>query len=259
MNLKYYIQLAKKIRLEILEIIYKSKSSHLGSCFSIVDILCVLYNERINKSDDIFILSKGHATLALYVVLAEFRYFKKSLLNTYGHNNTKLMSHANHNVNGVELSTGSLGHGLSYSVGKCLALKIKKNKKKVFVILSDGELNEGSNWEALMFASHHKLNNLVAIIDYNKIQSLDFVHNIVKLEPLVSKFISFGLNVKIINGHNYREIEKVINSLHQKKPTVIIANTIKGKGVKEIENKVLWHYKSPDKNQFEKFKKELLN
>ena len=132
MNLKYYIQLAKKIRLEILEIIYKSKSSHLGSCFSIVDILCVLYNERINKSDDIFILSKGHATLALYVVLAEFRYFKKSLLNTYGHNNSKLMSHANHNVNGVELSTGSLGHGLSYSVGKCLAFKIKKNKKKSF-------------------------------------------------------------------------------------------------------------------------------
>ena len=108
-----------------------------------------------------------------------------------------------------------------------------------------------------MFASHHKLNNLVAIIDYNKIQSLDFVHNIVKLEPLVSKFISFGLNVKIINGHNYREIEKVIKSLHQKKPTVIIANTIKGKGVKEIENKVLWHYKSPDKNQFVRFKKEL--
>ena len=110
-----------------------------------------------------------------------------------------------------------------------------------------------------MFASHHNLNNLVAIVDYNKIQSLDFVNKTIKLEPLASKFKNFGLNVKIINGHNYREIEKVINSLHQKKPTVIIANTIKGKGVKEIENKVLWHYKSPDKNQFEKFKKELLN
>lgn len=257
MNLNFYKQLAKKIRCQILEIIYKSKSSHIGSCFSIVDILCVLYNQKINKFDDIFILSKGHATLALYVVLAEFRYFRKSLLNKYGLNNTKLMAHANHKVNGVELSTGSLGHGLSYGVGKCLAFKIKKNKKKVFVLMSDGELNEGSNWEALMFASHHNLNNLVAIIDYNKIQSLDFVSKTIKLEPLASKFKNFGLNVKIINGHNYKEIEKAINSLHQKKPTIIIANTVKGKGVKEMENKVLWHYKSPDENQFVKFKKEL--
>ena len=210
MNLSYYKQLAKKIRCEILELIYKSKSSHIGSCFSIVDILCVLYKQRINKFEDIFILSKGHATLALYVVLAEFRYFRKSLLNKYGLNNTKMMSHANHKVNGVELSTGSLGHGLSYGVGKCLAFKIKKIKK-VFVLMSDGELNEGSNWEAFMFASHHNLNNLVAIVDYNKIQSLDFVNKTIKLEPIASKFKNFGLNVKIINGHNYKEIEKAIN------------------------------------------------
>ena len=258
MNLNYYKNLAKKIRSEILDIVYKSKSSHIGSCYSIVDILCVLYKERISKFDDIFILSKGHACLALYVMLAEFKYFKKILLSGYGQNNTELMSHANHKVSGVELSTGSLGHGLSYGVGKCLAYKIKKSKKRVFVLLSDGELNEGSNWEALMFAAHHNLNNLVAIIDYNKIQSLNFVNKVIKLEPLESKFKSFGLNVKNIKGHNFKELSRAINSVHQKKPTVIIANTIKGKGVKEMENTILWHYKSPDEKQYIKFKKELL-
>ena len=208
---KNYYKISKRIRLKILEIIYKSKSSHIASCFSIVDILTVLYKQRIKKFNDIFILSKGHACLALYVVLSEFKFFNQKLLSSYGKDNTKLMSHTNHHVNGVELSTGSLGHALSFGVGKCLALKIKKNKKKVFVLLSDGELNEGSNWEALMFAAHHKLNNLVIIIDYNKIQSLDFVKNVIKIDPLKKKFLSFGLQVINIDGHKYNQIEKSLN------------------------------------------------
>ena len=237
----YYKKLSKRVRLKILEIIYETKSSHIASCFSIVDILSVLYKERVKKLNDIFILSKGHACLALYVVLSEFKFINKKMLNSYGKNNTKLMSHTNHQVNGIELSTGSLGHALSYGVGKCLAYRIKKIKKKVFVLISDGELNEGSNWEALMFAVHHKLNNLVVIIDYNKIQSLDYIKNVIKIEPLKKKFLSFGLQVVKIDGHNFKEIEKSLKLLKQKKPLVIIANTIKGKGVKEMENKVLWH------------------
>ncbi len=214
--------------------------------------------KRISKQKDIFLLSKGHACLALYVVLSKFNYFREKSLNNYGKNNTKFMSHTNHKIHGVELSTGSLGHALSFGVGKCLAYKIKKIKKKVFVLLSDGELNEGSNWEAFMFASHHKLNNLIVIVDYNKIQSLDFINKIIKIEPLKKKFLSFGLDVKIIDGHDFNQLEKVFTLKNQKKPLLIIANTIKGKGVREMENKVLWHYKPPNENEYIKFKSEIL-
>jgi len=259
MNKKiYYTNLAKSVRLKILDIIFRSKSSHIASCFSIVDILCCLYKKRISKQKDIFLLSKGHACLALYVVLSKFNYFREKSLNNYGKNNTKFMSHTNHKIHGVELSTGSLGHALSFGVGKCLAYKIKKIKKKVFVLLSDGELNEGSNWEAFMFASHHKLNNLIVIVDYNKIQSLDFINKIIKIEPLKKKFLSFGLDVKIIDGHDFNQLEKVFTLKNQKKPLLIIANTIKGKGVREMENKVLWHYKPPNENEYIKFKSEIL-
>ena len=254
----YYNNLAKSVRLKILDIIFRSKSSHIASCFSIVDILCCLYKKRIGKKKDLFLLSKGHACLALYVVLSKFNYFREKSLNNYGKNNTKFMSHTNHKIHGVELSTGSLGHALSFGVGKCLAYKIKKIKKKVFVLLSDGELNEGSNWEAFMFASHHKLNNLIVIVDYNKIQSLDFINKIIKIEPLKKKFLSFGLDVKIIDGHNFNQLEKVFTLKNQKKPLMIIANTIKGKGVREMENKVLWHYKPPNENEYIKFKSEIL-
>ena len=258
MHENYYKKISKRVRLKILEIIYKSRSSHIASSFSIVDILTVLYKKRITKFKDVFILSKGHACLALYVVLSEFKFFNKKMLESYGKDNTKLMSHTNHKVNGVELSTGSLGHALSFGVGKCLAFKIKNNKKKVFVLLSDGELNEGSNWEALMFAAHHRLDNLVVIIDYNKIQSLDFVKNVIKIDPLKKKFLSFGLQVLNINGHNYHEIEKSFKLTKLKKPLVIIANTIKGKGVKDMENKVLWHYKPPNSEQYVKFRDEII-
>ena len=155
------------------------------------------------------------------------------------------MSHSSHMVPGVNLSTGSLGHGLPVSTGIALSKKITSNSGKVFVLLSDGELNEGSNWESLLFSAHNNLNNLVIIIDHNKIQSLDFVNKTMKLDPLKKKFSSFGCKVLEINGHNHKEI---FNSLKNtsNKPLVVIANTIKGKGISFMENKVLWHYKSPN-------------
>ena len=197
---------------------------------------------------NIFILSKGHACLAQYCLLYELGYIKKKTLDTFGKNGTILMSHSSHKVPGVNLSTGSLGHGLPVSAGIALSKKIINKNGKVFVLLSDGELNEGSNWESLLFISHHNLNNLVIIIDYNKIQSLDFVNKTLKLQPLKKKFTSFGCKVLEIDGHNHKDI---FNSLKNSsnRPLVIIANTIKGKGISFMENKVLWHYKPPNDHE----------
>jgi transketolase len=167
------------------------------------------------------------------------------------------MSHVSHKVPGVEFSTGSLGHGLPYATGRALAEKINFTNNKIYVLISDGELNEGTTWESLLFATFNKLDNLCIIIDYNKIQSLDFTKNILKIEPLKKKLESFGCNVKNINGHNINEIYRSLLLSKNNKPTAIIANTIKGKGVKFMENKILWHYKSPDNKQLKEAIKSL--
>ncbi len=241
--------ISKNVRKKILISSFRAKSAHIASSLSIVDLITVIYCKDLKKNKkNIFILSKGHACLAHYCLLNELKIISDKILNTYGENDTILMSHSSHKVPGVLFSTGSLGHGLPVSVGIALSNKIKKNKNKTFVVLSDGELNEGSNWEALLFASHHKLDNLVIIIDYNKIQSLDFVKKTLILEPLKNKFLSFGLKVKIIDGHNHSMISKSLKT-KTSKPLVIIANTTKGKGIKFMENKVLWHYKSPNQKE----------
>ena len=157
------------------------------------------------------------------------------------------MAHASHKVPGVSFSTGSLGHGLPYAVGLALAEKINKSKKNIFVLLSDGELNEGTTWESLMFASKQNLNNLFIIIDYNKIQSFDYSDNVLELEPLKKKFISFNCNVSEVNGHDFKKIYKSLNSRKKNRPNLIIAHTIKGKGISYMENKIEWHYKTPNK------------
>ena len=167
------------------------------------------------------------------------------------------MAHASHKVKGVEFSTGSLGHGLPYAVGKALGEKIDKSKNKIYVLISDGELNEGTTWESLLCASFHKLDNLFIIIDYNKIQSLDFVKKVLKIEPLRQKLVSFNCNVSQIDGHNIKQIVKSLKLQNNNKPNIIIANTIKGKGVKYMENTVLWHYKSPNKEQLSNAMKDL--
>ena len=252
---KNYRNISRDIRKKILKVSNSAKSAHIGSSISIVDILLVLYKKFLKKN--IFILSKGHACLAYYCVLQKFNYITKKLLYSYGKNNTLLLSHVSHKVPGVEFSTGSLGHGLPYAVGRALAEKINKKEKKIYVLVSDGELNEGTTWESLLFASFHRLNNLIIIVDYNKIQSLDFTKNILKLEPLNKKFISFGCSVTIINGHNYNQIYKSLLVKNNNKPHVIIANTIKGKGIKFMENSILWHYKSPDNKELSDAMKEL--
>ncbi len=250
----------QNLRKNIVVLSHQAKSSHIGSCLSIVEILTYLYF-RILKKDkqDRFILSKGHGTLALYCVLHEKKILSKKNLFAYGKNNSLLMSHASHHVPGIIFSTGSLGHGLPVAVGLALSSKIKKKKQKIYVLISDGELNEGSVWESLMFASHHNLNNLCVIVDYNKIQSLTSVENTIKIEPLRDKFKSFGCNVANINGHNFSHLKKAFRTFKNKKPKVIIAHTVKGKGVSFMENKVSWHYKSPNKRELNLALREIKN
>lgn len=245
---KRYNKIIKNIKTNILKLTYKAKSSHIGSSLSIVEILVAIYFYSKKKMDR-FILSKGHASLALYCTLFEKKIISLNTLNSYGTNKTKLMGHVSHKVKGVEFSTGSLGHGLPIAVGKALKFKIKKEKNKVFVVISDGELNEGTTWEALMFAAHHKLDNLNIILDNNRIQSMGYSKKIIDLNPLKRKFFAFGCRVIEVNGHDISKISKALNIKNKNKPKIIIANTIKGRGISFMENNNLWHYKSPNFNE----------
>lgn len=264
------INLALKIRKHAIQMTNLGKSSHIGSVLSVVDILAVLYGGNILnvKPDnpkwddrDRFILSKGHAGAGVYATLAETGFFPVEQLKTHYQNGSKLSGHVSHKgIPGVELSTGSLGHGLSIGAGIALAAKMDNMDFRAFVLLSDGECDEGSTWEAAMFAGHHKLNNLIAIIDYNKIQSLAPVKDTLDLEPFEDKWRSFNWNVKSVDGHNHDELTSVLSSLPLESnslPNCIIAHTIKGKGISFMENKVLWHYRSPQGEEFEQAMKEL--
>lgn len=261
------IELAKLARIDSLKMVHRARASHIGSALSIIDILSVLYSDvmKINSNDptyenrDRFILSKGHACVGVYSVLANIGLIDKEMLPNYGKNESTLMNHISHKVPGVEFSTGSLGHGLSFGVGKAMAAKIRKFNWKTYVLLSDGEMQEGSNWEALMFASHHKLDNLIAIIDYNNLQSLTTVEETLSIEPLKDKLLSFGWNVDVIDGHNHRCIKNSLVDVKKNKPTIIICKTIKGKGVSFMQNKVEWHYKSPSDDDLERALKEINN
>lgn len=251
---------AKEIRKISLKINYLSKSSHLGGVLSMSDIISVLFFKILNfdkknifsQNRNRFILSKGHACLGIYVVLFIKKIISKRTLLNYGKNSSILMTHISHKVPGIEFSTGSLGHGLPFAAGKAYYAKFKNKKWNTFCLLSDGELNEGSNWEALLFASHHKLNNLTIIIDYNKIQSFGKTNEVINLEPLIEKLNSLNLHVIEIDGHNVKEIYKALRVKSKNKTKIIIANTIKGYGVKFLENKLEWHYRSLSKSQLDK-------
>jgi len=262
------IELANRIRIHALKMANSGGGSHIGSALGIADILAVLYSDILNIDPrnpelinrDRFILSKGHAGAAVYATLAEVGFFPIAKLETHYQDGSDLSGHVSHkNVPGVELSTGSLGHGLSVGVGMAKAAKLDKKGHKIFVLLSDGECDEGSVWEAAMFASHHKLENLVALIDYNKIQSLDSVENTLTLEPFKNKWESFGWNAIEINGHDHKQIKLELLSVPyiKNKPSVYICNTTKGKGVSFMENSVLWHYRSPQGEEFHNAIEEL--
>ena len=260
--------LAAKIRKHIVDMTHRGKSSHVASGLSIADILSVLYGKIMNfdpenpedPNRDKFILSKGHAGAAVYAVLAEVGFFSVKKLEEHYQNGSIFSGHVSHKgVPGVEFSTGSLGHGLNVGAGMAMASKLRGKDNKIYVLLSDGECDEGSNWEAILFASHHKLDNLVALIDYNKIQSLTSISNTLELEPFADKFISFGWNVLTIDGHNHDELTESLESLDniKSKPTAIICNTTKGKGVSFMEDKVLWHYRSPQDKEYQNAIQEL--
>ncbi|HEV7217705.1 MAG TPA: transketolase, partial [Terriglobales bacterium] len=252
---------ARTIRIATARMIHRAKSSHIGSCFSMVDLLTVLYGRilRVDASRpawserDRFILSKGHACAALYAALAEEGFFPKAWLDTFYQDGSALGGHAMHSVPGVEVSTGSLGHGLSLGCGMALASKRGGLPFRVFALLSDGECDEGSVWEAVLFASHHQLENLVAIVDYNKIQSLGGVDNVLDLHPFAEKWNACRWAVREIDGHNLEEIEFVLRQVpfERNRPSCIIAHTVKGKGVSFMENRLLWHYRSPNDEEFQ--------
>lgn len=255
-------ELAKKIRIHVLNMTSRGGSSHVGSAFSIADILAVLYG-RILKVDpsnpewnerDRFILSKGHAGAIVYAVLAEMGFFPVEKLLTHYQDGSDLSGHVSHKgIPGVEFSTGSLGHGLGVGVGMAKAAQLKGEQHRVFVLLSDGECDEGSNWEATLFASHHKLDNLVAIVDYNKIQSLASISETVELEPFADKWRSFQWGVREVDGHDQDALLAALGDLPENTghPTVVIAHTVKGKGVSFMENSVLWHYRCARGEEFE--------
>lgn len=248
--------LARQIRGHAIKMVAAAKASHIGSTLSMADLLAVLYGKTLRvKPDqpdwperDRFILSKGHGCTGVYAALAVRGFFPLAELLTFGQDGSRLMSHISHRVPGVEFSTGSLGHGLPFGCGKALAAKRKAATWRTFVVLSDGELDEGSNWEAVLFAPHHRLDNLVAIIDYNKIQSLGNVGDVLELHPLAEKFRAFNWAVEEIDGHNHTEISAALDRIPfaAGKPSCIIAHTVKGSGVDYMENNLLWHYRSPN-------------
>ncbi|MCK5617504.1 transketolase [Candidatus Pacearchaeota archaeon] len=263
-----YITISREIRRRILEISYRTRSSHIGSSMSTIEILVALYFRVLNVDPanpkdpdrDRFILSKGHASLALYSILAKKGFISEKCLSGFAVNGGTLEHHPNKDLSkGIETSTGSLGHGLPTGVGMALAAKHDERNHKIYALLSDGELNEGSTWEAIMFASHHKLDNLVAVIDYNKLQALGYTNDIINLEPLSQRWTSFGWAVKEIDGHDFQQLFEAFESLPftENQPSVIIAHTIKGKGISFMENKLLWHYRVPSNEDYEKGLKEL--
>ena len=260
--------LAHKVRIHAINMTSAGGSSHIGSVLSIADILAVLYGSVMNykaedpgwENRDRFILSKGHAGAGVYAVLAESGFFSIDNLKNHYKNGSNLSGHISHKgVPGVEFSTGSLGHGLSVAAGMALAAKIDGKKHRIFVLLSDGECDEGSNWEAFLFSPHHKLHNLAVIIDFNNLQSIRSVKETLNLEPLKDKLEAFGWDVRDIDGHDH---DKLINKLsfdpdNQEKPICVIARTTKGKGVSFMENNPLWHYRSPQGDEYTAALKEL--
>lgn len=252
-------QLAWKIRRHGIEMTHLSGGSHIGAILSVADIVAVLFADvlKYNSGEpeweerDRFILSKGHAGAAIYAALAEEGFFAVQELKTHYQNGSRLSGHVSHHLPGVDFSTGSLGHGLSAGAGMAYALKKNRKSNKVYVILGDGECDEGSVWEAVLYANHFRLNNLIAIIDHNHMQSLDFNENTLELENFGNKWQAFGWHVIEINGNSHNELkdafkkaEGFYNSLIHK-PTVIIADTIKGYGVSFMQNNILWHYRFP--------------
>jgi transketolase len=268
LNLNDLRTLARRIRVHVLRMTNRGGSSHVGAAFSMADIVAVLYGSVLNLDPanpqdpkrDRFLLSKGHAGSAIYAALAERGFFPKERLLDHCQDGADFSGHISHKgIPGVEYSTGSLGHALPVAAGMAFAAKRAGAKHRVFCLMSDGECDEGSNWEAILFAPHHKLDNLIAIIDYNKIQSLAPVAETLTLEPFAEKWRAFGWEVRETNGHDHAALQQNLSTAPWTpgKPSVLLCHTTKGKGVSYMENTVMWHYRTAKGADFDKALAEL--
>lgn len=261
-NIEELKEISKTVRGDIISMLTESRSGHPGGSLSITDILVTLYFKEMNidpknpkdANRDRFVLSKGHAAPALYSVLARKGYFDPEELNTLRKIDSRLQGHPSmKSLPGIDMSTGSLGQGISAAVGMALAGKIDKKDYRVYSILGDGELEEGEVWEAAMSAAHYKLDNLTAFIDFNGLQIDGDITKVMNPSPIDKKFEAFGWNVLTIDGHNYEEIIDAIEKAknYKGKPTMIVCKTVKGKGVSFMENEAAWHGNAPNKEQCE--------
>jgi len=257
---------ATKIRLRTWDMIYKAGTGHTGGDLSIADILSVLYFNILNVDPenpkdpdrDIYIQSKGHAAEVLWTTLALRGFFEEEILDSYYELESPLIGHPTNKMPGIEMNTGSLGHGLSISTGVALASKLDNKNNSVYTLLGDGELAEGSSWEAAMAASHYKLNNLIAIIDRNQLQITGKTVDVMSAEPLKEKWEAFGWNVVTIDGHNYKQLlQELSNNDSPDQPKIIIADTVKGKGISFVEGEASWHHDVPNDEEYEKGLQEL--
>ncbi len=258
-----YKQTATRVRRAVLDMIHAAKASHIGSCFSCVDLLTVLYTKIVNldselKEDrDRVIFSKGWAAATAYAFLAEKGIIPKEDLATYCQEGSKYIGLVERSVRGIEASTGSMGHGLPIGLGMALGAKRSGAKWKTYVLMSDGEMDCGTTWESALITAHHQLDNLVVMVDCNRWQAIGRINEVLNLEPLTDKWRSFGWEVREIDGHDFEAIEKVLSEPSSEKPVVIIAHTIKGKGVSFMEDKIIYHYKNTSDEEYRLAQKEL--
>ena len=269
-DIKELEKIAKNVRVSIIEEVYNGKSGHPGGSLSCTDILTALYFNQMNinpdepkaEGRDRFVMSKGHASPALYAVLAERGYFDKTELTLFRKLESKLQGHPDMNkVPGVDMTTGSLGQGLSCANGMAMASKLNKDGYRVYCLLGDGEIEEGQVWEAAMTSAHYKLDNLCVIVDNNNLQIDGEIGKVMSPYPIDEKFRSFGFEVLTIDGHNFKDILEAFNKARsiKGKPTAIIAKTIKGKGISFMENQASWHGKAPNDDEYNTAIKELKN
>jgi len=253
-----YKKIANEARKKVLEMVHLASASHIGSNFSCIDVMAVLFS-KLNLDKDLkpdrdrFLLSKGWAAASLFYFLSEKGVIPKKDLETYGQPGSIYMGLAETDVRGVEVSGGAMGHGLPMALGMALGAKFAEEKWKTYILMSDGELDCGTTWESAALAAQHKLNNLTVIVDSNKFQAMGATDDVLDMEPLPDKWKSFNWDVIEIDGHNFEEIEQAINKSFENtrtKPLVIIARTIKGKGVSFFERKLEWHYKNIDKENY---------
>lgn len=260
-------ELAKNIRIDALKMVHHAHASHIGGILSCADIVAVLYNsvakvfphDPQNPNRDRIVLSKGHNGVAIYAALAECGFFKKELLKTYGDNGSMFSCHiSHHHVPGVEISTGSLGQGVGMACGMALNGKLKDKGYEVYAIVGDGECDEGAVWEMALFAAHQQLDNFTVIVDRNNMQAMGFCKDVLNTNPLAAKWESFGWTVvEVADGNDHDQLKEAFKRPFEGRPRVIIAHTVKGKGVSFMENQLLWHYRDPQGDDYMQALKEL--